>query len=226
MQSDPVVIRLALVDDKTLFREGIRALVDGQPDLEVVAVAASVEACAEISAPPDIVVTSMTFGEPELAVAIERIRRCFAHVAVLVLTDRDDVESVQHVLAAGANGYLLKSATKTDFLAGVRAVARGGVYVQPSIDVALASHVPDRGAENSGRAVGSLTPKETEVLELLALGHTNSEIATRTGSSLRTIESHRAHILRRLDLRTRAQLVRFALDAGLLGHDDHPVARA
>lgn len=121
------------------------------------------------------------------------------------------------MLAAGADGYVLKSAAKADLFAGIRAVARGGLYLQPSIGIAFAS----RSAEElAGSAVGGLTPKETEVLKLLALGHTNAEIAARTGSSLRTIETHRAHIHQKLDRHSRAELVRFALEVGLLRLDE------
>jgi len=111
---------------------------------------------------------------------------------------------------------VLKSAGKTDLLACIRAVARGGVYLQPSIGIAFASRPP---GELAGSSVGGLTEKETEVLRLLALGHTNAEIAALTGSSVRTIETHRSHIHQRLDRHTRAELVRFALESGLLALD-------
>ena len=121
------------------------------------------------------------------------------------------------MLAAGADGYVLKSAATTDLFAGIRAVARGGLYLQPSIGIAFASRPPEQLASS---AVAGLTPKETDVLRLLALGHTNAEIAGLTGSSLRTIETHRAHIHQKLDRHTRAQLVRFALEIGLLRLDE------
>jgi two-component system response regulator NreC len=109
---------------------------------------------------------------------------------------------------------VLKSANTTDLLAGVRAVARGDLYLQPSVGTAFASPQPDDRVETG--EVGGLTPKEIEVLKLLALGHTNAEIAELTGSSLRTIEAHRAHIQQKLHCHTRAELVRIAFDAGLL----------
>ena len=123
----------------------------------------------------------------------------------------DDLPTVRAVLAAGADGYVLKSAATADLLAGIRTVARGGLYLQPSIGIAFASRPPDEVARPT---VGGLTPKETDVLRLLALGHTNAEIAQLLGASLRTIETHRAHIHQKLDRHSRAQLVRFALDAG------------
>ncbi len=129
----------------------------------------------------------------------------------------DDLATIREVLAAGADGYVLKSASRQDLFAGIRTVARGGLYLQPSIGIAFASRPPDEVAQPSA---GGLTPKETDVLRLLALGHTNAEIAEVLGTSLRTIETHRAHIHQKLDRHSRAQLVRFALDAGLLRLDD------
>jgi two-component system response regulator NreC len=200
-----------------MFREGLRALVEQEPDLEVVAHATSVEALQELDVEPDVVVSDLAMADTPRDQIIEQIRHRFPDAAIVALTALDDLSTVQQVLAAGADGYVLKSAAKTDLFAGIRAVARGGLYLQPSIGIAFAS----RSAEElAGSAVGGLTPKETEVLKLLALGHTNAEIAALTGSSLRTIETHRAHIHQKLDRHTRAELVRFALEVGLLRLDE------
>jgi two-component system response regulator NreC len=218
-QPDWVVIRLALLDDQTLFREGLRALVDQEPGLDVVAEAASVQELEALDIEVDVVVTGLAFAEAarDVDVVIKRIRQHFAGAAIVVLTFHEDLATVQEALSAGADGYVVKSATKAELFAGIHAVARGGLYLQPSIGIAFASRPP---GEIEGSLVGGLTPKETDVLRLLALGHTNAEIATLSGSSIRTIETHRAHIHQRLDLHTRAELVRFALDAGLLHLDE------
>ncbi|MDP9332049.1 MAG: response regulator transcription factor [Actinomycetota bacterium] len=219
------VIWLALVDDQTMFREGLRALIEQEPDLEVVAQATSVQALEDMDVEPHVIVTGLAFPDAARDQVIE-LRTRFRDAAILALTALDDLPTVQQVLAAGADGYVLKSAATTDLFAGIRAVAHGGLYLQPSIGIAFASRPPELVA---GSAVGGLTPKETEVLRLLALGHTNAEIAALTGSSLRTIETHRAHIHQKLDRHTRAQLVRFALEVGLLRLDEedtraHPPA--
>ena len=211
------VIRLALVDTQTIFREGLRALIEQEPDLEVVAQAENLEAAEGLAIEVDVVVTDLALADAPGEEVIQRLRAQFADAAIIALTVLDDLTVVQQVLAAGADGYVLKSANKTDLFAGIRTVARGGLYLQPSIGVAFAS----RPAEDPARpAVGGLTPKETDVLRLLALGHTNAEIAQLVGASLRTIETHRAHIHQKLDLHTRAHLVRFALDAGMLRLDE------
>ena len=215
-QPDPVV-RLALVDGQTIFREGLRALVDQEPDLEVVAQATNIRALDDLDVEPHVVVTELLLADAERDEVIVNIRARFPGAAIVALTSRDDLPTVQQALAAGADGYVLKSANKADLVAGIRAVARGGLYLQPTIGVAFASRPPEDLSRNT---VGGLTPKETEVLRLLALGHTNAEIAQIVGASLRTIETHRAHIHQKLDRHSRAQLVRFALDAGLLRLDD------
>jgi two-component system response regulator NreC len=210
------VVHVALVDDQTIFREGLRALIDQEPDFEVVAQAMDVHELEGLDPAPDVVVTDLLLSDVPRDEVIGRLRNRFPDAAVVALTALDDLPTVQEALAAGADGYVLKSAAKADLFAGIRTVARGGLYLQPSIGIAFASRPPE---DLSRPAVGGLTPKETEVLRLLALGHTNAEVARHLGASLRTIETHRAHIHQKLDRHSRAQLVRFALDAGLLRLD-------
>jgi len=213
MQRADAVIRLALVDVQTIFREGLGALIGHEPGLEVVAQATSVQALEGLDVEPDVVVTDLALPDIGVEQIIERLRRRFRDASIVALTASDELATVQEVLAAGADGYVLKSAAPGDLFAGIRAVARGGLYLQPSIGIAFASRSPE---ELSHSASTPLTGKETEVLRLLALGHTNVEIAALTSTSLRTIETHRAHIHQKLDRHTRAELVRFALDIGLL----------
>jgi two-component system response regulator NreC len=201
-----------------MFREGVLALIEQEDDLEVVAEAASVQAVETLEdVAPTVIVTDLVLPDAEREEIIARLRARFEHAAIVALTSLDDLPTVQQILAAGADGYVLKSAAKAELFAGIRAVAHGGMYLQPSIGIAFASRQPDGHEEHT---VGGLTPRETDVLRLLALGHTNAEIAQILGASLRTIETHRAHIHQKLDRHTRAQLVRFALDAGLLRLDD------
>jgi two-component system response regulator NreC len=218
--SDPAdpVIGIALLDTQTIFREGLRALIDREPDFEVVAEAATMELIDAIESEPRVVVTDLMLGDATRDDVVVQLRARFPNTAIIALTVLEDLPTVRTVLAAGADGYVLKSASKTDLFAGIRTVARGALYLQPSIGIAFASRPPNELAQP---AVGGLTPKETDVLRLLALGHTNAEIAQLLGASLRTIETHRAHIHQKLDRHSRAQLVRFALDAGLLRLDEH-----
>jgi len=217
--ADPV-IRLVLVDGETIFREALRVLIGQEPDFEVVAHATSVRELDEFDIEPHVVVSGLRFPDAVGDRVMQELRDRYRNAAIVALTTLDDLETVQSVLAAGANGYVLKSASTSDLFAAIRSVARGGLYLQPSIGIAFASRPPDDLARPP---VGGLTPKETEVLRLLALGHTNAEIAQILGSSLRTVETHRAHIHQKLDRHTRAELVRFALDAHLLRLDDDGV---
>jgi two-component system response regulator NreC len=216
-QQPELVIRLALLDPQTIFREGLRALVERETDLEVVAEGPSFEALADDTVEPHVVITDLVLPDTPREQIIELLQRRFPDASIMALTGLGDLATVQQVLAAGADGYVLKSAATADLFAGIRTVARGGLYLQPSIGIAFASRPAEDIAHPS---VGGLTPKETDVLKLLALGHTNAEIAQVLGASLRTIETHRAHIHQKLDLHSRAHLVRFALDVGLLRLDE------
>ncbi len=214
--ADPV-IEIALLDDQTIFREGLRALIDQEPDFEVIAEAASLAAMEAVTVEPRVVITDLALVDASRERVVTRLHARFPQAAVVALTVLDDLPTVRAVIAAGADGYVLKSASTTDLFVGIRAVARGALYLQPSIGIAFASRPPD---EVAPPGANGLTPKETDVLRLLALGHTNAEVAQLLGASLRTIETHRAHIHQKLDRHSRAELVRFALDAGLLRLDE------
>jgi DNA-binding NarL/FixJ family response regulator len=207
---------VVLVDDQSIVREGLVAVMQQAADLEVIAEATTVSAAEALEVDPDVVVSGLLLPDAARVEVIERLRVRFGGVPIVALTVLDDLETVRQVLAAGANGYVLKSASTTDLFAAIRAVADGGFYLEPSIGVAIASMQPD---EAGTTGVGGLTLRETEVLRLLALGHTNAEVAKTLNASLRTIETHRAHIHRKLDLNTRAGLVHYALDSGLLRLD-------
>ncbi len=210
------VLRLILVDDQAIVREGLVALIGQEADLEVVAQVTTVCDAERLNVEADVVVSGLALPDSARVDVIKRLRARFVDVPVLALTILADLAIVRDVLAAGANGYVLKSASTADLFAGIRAVARGELYLQPSIGLAFASAQPD---DRVSGAVDGLTATETDVLRLLAFGHTNAEIAQLLSSSLRTIESHRAHIHRKLDCHTRAEITRFALEAGLLRLD-------
>ncbi len=214
-RSEPA-IALALVDDQTIFREGLRALVDREPDLTVVASTADLAGVEKAGVTPSIVVTELTLPDAPRDQVVPRLRADFPGAAIVVLTALADLATVQRTIASGASGYVSKNASTAELLAGFRAVACGSAYLEPAIGVAFASRSPLDSMQLDG---GGLTRKETEVLRLLALGHTNAEVARLLGASLRTIESHRSHIHQKLGRHTRAELVRYSLDTGLLRVD-------
>jgi two-component system response regulator NreC len=212
--SDDDTISLFFVDSRVLVREGLRALAEQQPDLVVVGGSSSAIIGTAYANSPDVVVVDVDLPDAQGADAIALLRKEFPEAALLVLTLVDHPLKVQQVLEAGADGYMLKTAPTSEFFFGIRAVAHGETYLQPSLGVELARW---HGAPSETTVyVDQLTPKELEVLRLLALGHTNSEIAEMRGVSLRTVEAQRARILQKLGRRTRAELVQYAHDLGIV----------
>jgi two-component system response regulator NreC len=210
-----VTVRIVIVDDHAVVRSGLRLLLDKEDDLETVGEAGSArEAVFEVRAQkPDIVLMDVVLPDKSGLEATPDVLKEAPDARVLVLSMQDDPSYVRQAFAAGASGYILKEAADEELVAAVREVAEGGRYVHP----ALGARIVAADAEAAGKAeVDPLSDREHEVLRLLALGHTNQEIAKMLYISVRTAETHRAHIMRKLRLDTRAELVRYALAHGLL----------
>jgi two-component system response regulator NreC len=223
-------IRVLLVDDKLIMREGVRALLDREPGLHVVAQASSIAEAVALDVRPDVVITDAALPDARGNEVVVRLRRRYAHAGIFVLIDRDQVRPDEIVGAGvsgggdgGVGGYALKTATAAEFLSGVRTVAQGVQYVQPTHRSDITAQgtparpsspapgaLPEAPSESEEAGFEALTAKEREVLDLLVLGHTNSEIAELSKVSLRTVEARRARVLQKLGVRTRADLVRAA----------------
>ena len=209
------MIRVLLVDDHAILRAGLRRVLEAEEDIEVVAEAESAERALfeALEAKPDVAVVDVVMAgksgidaTPELVSAVPGMR-------ILVLSMQDDPRYLRAAFEAGASGYVLKEAADTEVVGAVRVVAAGERYVHPALGARLV--VAD--VEERKRAEQDpLSDREREVLRLLALGHTNQEIAKMLYISVRTAETHRAHIMQKLRLSTRAELVRYALAQGLL----------
>ncbi|MEX0743591.1 MAG: response regulator transcription factor [Actinomycetota bacterium] len=208
-------IAVLLMDDHVVVREGLRALLERQDDIDVMAEASTVAEAVALDVDPDVVVADLMLPDERGVEVVRRLKERHQQAAILVLTMVDNPTDVQQCLAAGARGYLLKETAGSELVDAVRKVARGEDYLQPSLGAALAKWKESPGKVHA-RAVDDLTPREREVLRLIALGHTNSEIATMLYVSVRTVENHRAGVMRKLGLRTRAELVRHAAEAGLI----------
>jgi two-component system response regulator NreC len=208
-------IRVLIVDDHAVVRSGLRLLLDAEDDLEVVGEAGSArEAVFEArTANPDVILLDVVMPDQSGLEAIPTLLHEHPDAKILVLSMQDDPRYVREAFAAGASGYVLKEAADAEVVAAIREVARGGRYVHPALGARLvaADTAAARRAEED-----PLSDREREVLRLLALGHTNQEISTRLYISVRTAETHRAHIMQKLRLSSRAELVRYALDQGLL----------
>lgn len=208
-------IQVLLMDDHVVVREGLRALLERQDDIDVKAEASSVAEAVALEVEPDVVVADLMLPDERGVEVVRRLKERYQKAAILVLTMVDNPTDVQQCLAAGARGYLLKETAGSELVDAVRKVAGGEDYLQPSLGAALAKWKESPGRVRA-RAVDDLTPREREVLRLIALGHTNTEIATMLYVSVRTVENHRAGVMRKLGLRSRAELVRHAAEAGLI----------
>jgi DNA-binding NarL/FixJ family response regulator len=207
-------VRVLLIDGRHVVREGLGLLLARQPDLAVVADAAEVaEAAAAVAGPVDVIVTDLDSPGPSGVGVIRHLRVAFPGAAILVLTQVSHPAEVDAALSAGAAGYLLKTARSAELFAAIRALARGESYLQGSLGVQLA-----RWHQHRTTAPG-LSEKEEQLVRLLAVGHTNAEVARLSGVSLRSVEMHRARVQAKTGMRTRAELFRFARDAGLLRFD-------
>ena len=207
-------ITLVVADDHAVVRSGLRLLLDAEADFEVVGEAGDVQdARRKLAAhKPDVLVLDLNMpGEPTLP-ALESLAEVSPGTRVVILTMFNEPVFAREALRAGAAGFVLKHAADADLVKAVRTAASGGRYVQPE----LAGEMLEADAADGGHD-GPLTPREQEVLALLALGHTNGEVAERLCISVRTVETHRAHIQHKLDVSSRSDLVRYALEHGLIG---------
>jgi two-component system, NarL family, response regulator NreC len=214
------LISVVLVDDHAVVRSGIRLLLDGQDEIEVIGEAGNAkDALFRARAlKPDVILLDVVMpGESGIEV-LPRLLEASPETKVLVLSMQDDPSYVREAFAAGAHGYVLKEAVDDEVVSAVREIARGGRYVHPTLGARM---VTADAEERAAAEADPLSEREGEVLRLLALGHTNQEIAELLYISVRTAESHRAHIMQKLRLATRAELVRYALSHGLLT-DDSP----
>lgn len=210
-----VVIHVLLVDDHAVFRSGLRRILASEPDIEVVGEAENGERAVfeAIANAPDVVVMDVLMPGKSGIEAIPTVLQAVPAAKVLVLSMQDDPRYVRQAFEAGASGYVLKEAADTEVIDAVRAVARGEQYVHPILGAKL---VTAEAADRRRAEADPLSDREREVLRLLALGHTNQEIAATLYISVRTAETHRAHIMQKLGLSSRADLVRHALDNGLI----------
>ena len=212
-------IRILLVDDHKMFRAGIRALMSSQRDMEVVGEASTGEEALDLvsSLSPDVVL--LDIGLPGIG-GVEVARRIHAthpEVHVLALTAHDRPEYFFEILRAEAAGYVLKEAAPSELFTAVRAAHRGEAYFYPSVARKLLNDYLRRvSAGDERESYDGLTPREREVLKLIAEGHSNRDIAESLVISVNTVEVHRARLMRKLDLHKRAELVKYAIRSGLI----------
>jgi DNA-binding NarL/FixJ family response regulator len=207
-------MRLLIADDHGVVRGGLKLLLDRQPDMEVVAEAADgAEAVAQALAHrPDLAILDVAMPRLTGLQATREIRSLAPDVGVLILSMHDDERYLFEALKAGASGYVLKAQADTDLLAAIRAVERGEPFLTPEAQRTLIKDVLERGSSGEEE----LTPREEEIVKLVAEAHTTKQIAELLHLSEKTVENHRANAMRKLGMRDRVELVRYAIRRGLI----------
>jgi DNA-binding NarL/FixJ family response regulator len=206
-------VRVLIADDHGIVRSGLRLLLERQPDIEVVAEAADGAEARELALRerPDLAILDVKMPKLTGLQATREIREQAPEIAVLILSMHDDERYLFEALKAGASGYVLKTQADTDLLAAVRAVERGEPFLTPEAQRSLIKDVLERGSTGE-----ELTPREEEIVKLVAEAHTTKEIAGILHLSEKTVENHRANAMRKLGMRDRVELVRYAIRRGLI----------
>lgn len=211
-------LRIVLADDHKIVREGIRLLIDAQADMEVVGEAgdgaAAVIKTQELA--PDIVVMDISMPELNGLKATQKLKQVCPRVKILTLTRHTDDGYIQQLIAAGANGYILKQSAPTELINAIRSVGEGNAYIDPALTRKVMGGYVSRTTSMRGEGKGIVSDRESEVLRLIAWGYSNKEIGSRLDLSVKTIEAHKSNAMRKLDMGSRIDIVRYAILQGWL----------
>jgi DNA-binding NarL/FixJ family response regulator len=209
------VLRVLIADDHGIVRSGLRLLLERQPDIEVIAEAADGAEARDLAARerPDLAILDVRMPKLTGLQVTREIKRQTPETAVLILSMHDDERYLFEALKAGASGYVLKTQADTDLMEAIRAVQRGEPFLTPAAQQALIKDVLERGREASEE---ELTPREEEIVKLVAEAHTTRQIAEILHLSEKTVENHRGNAMRKLGMRDRVELVRYAIRRGLI----------
>jgi DNA-binding NarL/FixJ family response regulator len=201
-----------------VLRAGLMALLNAEPDMEVVGEANDGAACLRVAQAtrPDVILLDINMPGMNGLEALDGLRRAMPQSRVLVLTMHDDETYLRQVLAAGGSGYVLKQAADKELLSAIRTVHSGGMFLHPVHAQALLAQPMTQASTAQDQRLAQLSEREQEVLRLIALGYSNKEIAELLFLSVKTVETYKARVMEKLELTTRAALVRFALQHGLL----------
>jgi DNA-binding NarL/FixJ family response regulator len=211
-------LRILLADDHATVRQGLKLLIDSQSDMGVVGEAADGHGVLQQAEAlkPDIIVMDISMPGMNGLIATRMLKRVQPNVAIVALTRHDDDTYLEELLRAGASGYVLKQSAPTEFLQAIRAVASGGVYLDPAMTSRIADGLLAGNAQLSGQPRAAISERESEVLRLIAVGHSNKEVAAQLKISVKTVEVHKANAMRKLGLAGRVDIIRYGVLQGWL----------
>ena len=211
-----MTVRILIADDHGVLRAGLRALLNGAANMQVIAEASNGEEALELACRerPDIVLLDISMPGLDGIEVTRRLKRTMPNAQVLIMTMHEDAGLLREALRAGAAGYIVKRAVESELINAIQAIHRGELYVHPALTRGLFQDLPS--AQTTLKDAEALTPREVDVLRLIAEGFTNRQIAETLSLSVRTVESHRATIMDKLDLHSRAALARYAAEHSLL----------
>jgi DNA-binding NarL/FixJ family response regulator len=210
--------RVLIADDHAIVRQGLKLLIDSQSDMEVVGEAADGEAVLEQASvvKPDVVVMDVSMPRMNGLTATKTLKQRQPEVMIIALTRHEDDTYVEQLLRAGASGFVLKHSTPAHFLQALRAVAAGGIYIDPAMTARVADGLLKAHAQPPEARTTKITDRESEVLRLVAIGHSNLEIAERLNISVKTVEVHKTSAMRKLGLNGRVEVIRYGVLQGWL----------
>ena len=211
-------LRILVADDHAILRQGLKLLIESQPDMQVVAEAADGELALELAAEvkPDIVVMDISMPRMNGLMATRSLKQKQPNITVVALTRHEDGNYLEELLRAGASAYVLKQSAPTDLLKAIRAVAAGGIYLDPAMTPRVADGLLSGTTHVSPETSAKLTERESEVLRLVAVGHSNIEIAAQLDISVKTVEVHKANAMRKLGRTGRVDVIRYGVLRGWL----------
>jgi DNA-binding NarL/FixJ family response regulator len=211
-------LRILLADDHAIVRQGLKLLIDSQPDMEVVGEADDGDRVLQQSEAvnPDVIVMDISMPGMSGLIATQALKRAQSRTSILALTRHDDERFIEELLRAGASGYVLKQSPPIQLLQAIRAVAAGGVYVDPSMSSRSVGGLLAKGAPVSKESHRTISERESEVLRLIAVGYSNKEVAAHLKISVKTVEVHKANAMAKLGLAGRVDIVRYGVLQGWL----------
>jgi two-component system response regulator NreC len=211
-------LRVLLADDHATVRHGLKLMIDSQPDMKVVAEASDGNSALQLAAAshPDVVVMDISMPGMNGLVATRKLRQLYPAMAIVTLTRHGDDAYLQELLRAGVSGYVLKQSAHTELLQAIRAAAAGGQYLDPTLTARVTAGFLSREGKRISKSEGTITDREAAVLRLIASGYSNKEIAAQLSLSVKTVEAHKANAMRKLDLKGRIDIVKYAILQGWL----------